>query len=301
MLPTGPRDERLIGAACALGAFLLWGVLPLYFKAIAAAPPLEIVAHRVVWSALLLLGVIALRHRWATLRGALAEHRTRRLLLASTLLVSTNWLIFVWAITSCRVLESSLGYYINPLMNVLLGLLALRERLSWVQGAAVLLAAAGVANLALQSPVFPWVALSLAGTFSLYGLVRKTMALGSLDGLFVETNLLLVRALAFLAVQVAAGESAFLAGDLYLDFLLVLNGLFTTLPLLLFASAARRLNYATVGLFQYLVPTGHFLLAVFVFGEAFTEMHLVTFALIWTALALYSGDVLRVAPRRPAA
>jgi len=297
---TAPGDERFVGAACALGAFLSWGILPLYFKAIAAAPPLEIVAHRIVWSALLLLGVMTLRHRWAALRGALADRRTRRLLLASTLLVSTNWLIFVWAITSGRVLESSLGYYINPLMNVLLGLLVLRERLSRVQGAAVLLAAAGVANLALQSPVFPWVALSLAGTFSVYGLVRKTMALGSLDGLFVETNLLLLPALVFLAVQVATGDSAFLAGDTRLDLLLVLNGLFTTLPLLLFASAARRLNYATVGLFQYIVPTGHFLLAVFVFGERFTEAHLVTFGLIWIALALYSGEVVRVARRRPA-
>lgn len=298
MRPTAARDERLIGGACALGAFLLWGVLPVYFKAIAAAPPLEIVAHRIVWSALLLLGVVALRQRWAALRAALAERRTQRLLLASTLLVSSNWLIFVWAITSGRVLESSLGYYINPLMNVLLGLLVLRERLSRIQGVAVLLAAAGVANLAVQSPVFPWVALSLAGTFSLYGLVRKTMALGSLDGLFVETNLLLVPALAYLAVQVAAGGSAFLAGDSRLDLLLVMNGVFTTLPLLLFASAARRLNYATVGLFQYIVPTSHFLLAVFVFGEAFTEAHLVTFALIWTALALYSGEVLRAARRR---
>lgn len=299
MRPAVARDERLIGGACALGAFLLWGVLPVYFKAIAAAPPLEIVAHRIVWSALLLLGVVALRQRWAALRAALAERRTQRLLLASTLLVSSNWLIFVWAITSGRVLESSLGYYINPLMNVLLGLLVLRERLSRIQGVAVLLAAAGVANLAVQSPVFPWVALALAGTFSLYGLVRKTMALGSLDGLFVETNLLLVPALAYLAVQVAAGGSAFLAGDAHLDLLLVMNGVFTTLPLLLFASAARRLNYATVGLFQYIVPTSHFLLAVFVFEEAFTEAHLVTFALIWTALALYSGEVVRAARRRP--
>lgn len=298
MPPIGPRDERLVGAACALAAFLTWGVLPIYFKAIAAAPPLEIVAHRIVWSALLLLGVIALRHRWAALRRGLADRRTRRLLLASTLLVSSNWLIFVWAITSGRVLESSLGYYINPLMNVLLGLLVLRERLSRVQGLAVLLAAVGVANLAVQSAAFPWVALSLAGTFSLYGLVRKTMALGALDGLFVETNLLLVPALIFLAVQVAGGDSAFLAGDTRLDLLLVLSGLFTTLPLLLFTSAVRRLNYATVGLFQYIVPTSHFLLAVFVFGERFTSAHLVTFALIWTALALYSGEVVRVARRR---
>lgn len=301
MPPSGPRDERPVGAACALGAFLMWGVLPIYFKAIAEASPLEIVAHRVVWSALLLLGVVALRQRWAVLRGALAERRTRRLLLASTLLISSNWLIFVWAITSGRVLESSLGYYINPLMNVLLGLLVLRERLSRVQGVAVLLAAGGVANLALQSPVFPWVALSLAGTFSLYGLVRKTMALGSLDGLFVETNLLLLPALLFLLIQVGGGESAFLAGNARLDLLLVLNGLFTTLPLLLFASAARRLDYATVGLFQYIVPTSHFLLAVFVFGERFTEAHLVTFALIWAALALYSGEVARAARRRPPA
>ena len=298
MPPIGPRDERLVGAACALAAFLTWGVLPIYFKAIAAAPPLEIVAHRIVWSALLLLGVIALRHRWAALRRGLADRRTRRLLLASTLLVSSNWLIFVWAITSGRVLESSLGYYINPLMNVLLGLLVLRERLSRVQGLAVLLAAVGVANLAVQSAAFPWVALSLAGTFSLYGLVRKTMALGALDGLFVETNLLLVPAVIFLAVQVASGDSAFLAGDTRLDLLLVLSGLFTTLPLLLFTSAVRRLNYATVGLFQYIVPTSHFLLAVFVFGERFTSAHLVTFALIWTALALYSGEVVRVARRR---
>jgi chloramphenicol-sensitive protein RarD len=209
--------------------------------------------------------------------------------------------VFIWAITDGRVLETSLGYYINPLVNVLLGVLVLRERLSPWQALAVALATIGVLNLAFQLGSIPWVSLTLAVSFGIYGLIRKTIRLNSIEGLFVETALIAPLALGYLIYLGVTGTGALGAHDGTTDILLLLSGVVTALPLLAFASAARRLQYTTVGFFQYIAPTGHFLLAVFVYGEAFTGAHLVTFGLIWTALAIFTAQSLHAARVRSSA
>ena len=292
--------ERLLGGLSALAAFGFWGVIPVYFKAVAQVPAPELLAHRTFWSVILLLVLIAIGRRWSALRGALAQRRIWLLLTASTTLLALNWLVFIWAVGDGRVLETSLGYYINPLVNVLLGVLVLRERLTPWQGLAVALATIGVLNLTLQLGSFPWVSLTLAATFGIYGLIRKTIRLNSIEGLFVETALVAPLALAYLIYLGATGSGALGAHDRATDILLLLSGVVTALPLMAFASAVRRLQYTTVGFFQYIAPSGHFLLAVFVYGEAFTGAHLVTFGLIWTALAIFTVQSLHTARRRAA-
>ena len=283
---------RLLGGLSALAAFGFWGVIPVYIKAVAHVPAPELLAHRTFWSVILLLVLIALGQRWTAMRGALAQRRIWLLLAASTSLLALNWLVFIWAITEGRVLETSLGYYINPLVNVLLGVLVLRERLNPWQGLAVALAAIGVLNLTLQLGSFPWVSLTLAASFGIYGLIRKTIRLNSIEGLFVETAMIAPLAIGYLIYLGFTGTGAFGGHDRATDILLVLSGVVTAVPLLAFASAARRLQYTTVGFFQYIAPTGHFLLAVFVYDEVFTNAHLVTFALIWTALAIFTAQSL---------
>ena len=289
--------ERRLGVLAALAAFGMWGIIPVYIKAVAHVPAPELLAHRTFWSVILLLVLIVLGRRWRALRAALAEPRAWLLLAVSTSLLALNWLVFIWAITDGRVLETSLGYYINPLVNVLLGVLVLRERLNLWQGLAVALATIGVLNLTVQLGSFPWVSLTLAASFGIYGLIRKTIRLNSIEGLFVETALITPLALGYLIFLGATGAGAMGAGDRATDILLLLSGVVTALPLLAFASAARRLQYTTVGFFQYIAPTGHFLLAVFVYGEAFTGAHLITFGLIWAALAIFTADSLRAMRR----
>jgi chloramphenicol-sensitive protein RarD len=293
--------ERLLGGLAALTAFGFWGVIPVYIKAVAHVPAPELLAHRTFWSVILLLVLIALGHRWTAMRGALAQRRIWLLLAASTSLLALNWLVFIWAIGDGRVLETSLGYYINPLVNVLLGVLVLRERLNPWQGLAVALAAVGVLNLTFQLGNFPWVSLTLAVSFGIYGLIRKTIRLNSIEGLFVETAMIAPLAIGYLIYLGFTGTGAFGGQDRATDILLVLSGVVTAVPLLAFASAARRLQYTTVGFFQYIAPTGHFLLAVFVYDEAFTNAHLVTFVLIWTALAIFTAQSLRSLRRRSSA
>ena len=290
--------ERLLGVLAALAAFGSWGFLPVYFKAVAHVPAPELLAHRTFWSVILLLALIALGRRWRALRAALAEPRVWLLLAVSTSLLVFNWLVYIWAITESRVLEASLGYYINPLINVLLGVLVLRERLNPWQGLAVALATIGVLYLTFQLGSFPWISLALALSFGTYGLIRKTIRLNSLEGLFVETALVAPLALAYLVYLGATGTGALGAHDRATDILLALSGVITALPLLAFASAARRLQYTTVGFFQYIGPTIHFLLAVFIYGEAFTGAHMVTFGLIWTALAIFTAQSLHTMRRR---
>ncbi len=289
--------ERLLGGLAALIAFGFWGGIPIYIKAVAHVPAPELLAHRTFWSVILLLVLIALGRRWSVLRAALAERRVWLLLAVSTSLLALNWLVFIWAITEGRVLETSLGYYINPLVNVLLGVLVLRERLDPWQGLAVALATIGVLYLTLQLGSFPWVSLTLAASFGIYGLIRKTIRLNSIEGLFAETALVAPLALGYLIYLGVTGTGAMGVGDRATDMLLLLSGVVTALPLLAFASAARRLQYTTVGFFQYIAPTGHFLLAVFVYGEVFTGAHLITFGLIWAALAIFTADSLRAMRR----
>jgi chloramphenicol-sensitive protein RarD len=284
------RDERLIGGAYAAAAFGAWGVLPVYFHVLSHVPAPELLSHRIVWSVLLLAGLVTALGRWPAIRAAVRDPRTRLMLLGSTLFICANWLTFIWAVAAERVMEISLGYYINPLVNVLLGVLVLRERLSPAQGVAVALAALGVANLAWQTTGLPWPSLVVALSFGFYGLIRKTTPLASIEGLFLETSIMGPFALAFLLWLGASGQGAFTGGGLGQALLLMAAGLVTSLPLIWFASGARRISYIAVGFFQYLAPTGHFLLAVFAFGEPFSLDHAITFAFIWTALAVFSLD-----------
>lgn len=274
------------------GAYLLWGFLPLYFLLLKAVDAGEIVADRVVWSLVLLIGIIAVARRFDRLMVALRNPRTLGLLAGSAALISVNWLVYIWAVQHHYVLAASLGYFLNPLVNVVIGVVALGERLNRVQTAAVGLAAAGVLVLATGAGTGLWISLTLALTFGLYGLVRKVAPVESLEGLTVETALLTPFALAYMAWLTSADALVF-GDEAGVTALLVLAGAVTAVPLLLFAAAARRLPYSTLGLLQYLAPTLQFLLAITVFGEALTVPHIICFALIWAGLALYVASSVR--------
>ena len=296
MTVAGAPDARQsfnAGVAYAVAAYGFWGLNPLYFKAVTDVPALEVLAHRTLWTVVLLALLVTVGRRWSAIASALRSRRTMLLLGLSTLVISVNWLIYIWAIYVERVLETSLGYYINPLVSVLLGVVVLRERLAPLQMLAVLLAVVGVLNLAIGTGGLPWVAISLALTFGLYGLIRKTAQVGSAEGLLVETTLLLPLALGYLVFLAASGEGSFATRDHTTDLLLIAAGPVTMLPLVWFTSAAKRLPLSLVGFFQYIAPTCHFLLAVFAFGEPFTRTHLITFVLIWTAVALFTWQTLR--------
>lgn len=281
-----------IGVVYALGAFVLWGLYPLYFRQLGSVSPLEVVLQRSVWCLVFLAVLLTLLRRWRWLGEVLRQPRQLALFALSALMISSNWLIYVYAVHSGQVVEASLGYFINPLFNVLLGVLVLRERLSAPQWVAVGFAAAGVLWLTIMGGRLPWIALALAALFSLYGLVRKTAPLGAAEGLTLETLLLAPLALPWLMWWTVAQDGALARGDAQLTTWLLLLGPLTALPLLLFAAAARRLPLATVGILQYLSPTIQLLLGVWVFGEGFSATRLVGFALIWAALAIYSADAL---------
>jgi chloramphenicol-sensitive protein RarD len=285
------------GVLYALGGFGIWGVFPVYFLAAKPVGAAELVAHRVIWSALLLAGWLASRGRLAGLLRELRSARRAGFYLLTALLISANWLIYVWATQNGRVLDASLGYYINPLANVLLGVLVLRERLNRVQWFAVALAAAGVTNLVVSLGVLPWISLSLAFSFGTYTLLRKIANVDPMRGLAAETLLLAPLALAMLAWWAWQGELGFLRHGWAKDVLLIAAGPVTVIPLLLYLEATRRLRLATLGLLQYLTPTLQFLLAVVAYGEPFGQAHALTFACIWLALALYSADTLVRAAR----
>mgnify|MGYP006422433851 CR=1 FL=1 len=284
------RSDGLVGGLYALAAFTAWGVLPIYFHEMRFVPPVQLLSHRFVWAMLLLAILITVIGRWGNILAALRDRRTLLMLVGSTLFISANWLTFIWAVGQERVTEVSLGYYINPLVNVVLGMLVLRERLNAMQAVAVGLAVLGVANLAVQTAGLPWPSLAVALTFGFYGLIRKTTALGSIEGLFLETALATPFAFAYLVYVEQAGTAVFGHVNGGADIALVAAGLVTALPLIWFASAARRLTYIAVGFFQYIAPTGHFFLALFVFHEPFSWPHMVTFLCIWAGLAVFSVD-----------
>ena len=278
------------GIAYATLAFVMWGLFPLYFRQIAAVPPLEVVLHRSVWSLLFVIVLLALLRRFGWMRELAAQPSRLGQFALSALLLSANWLLYVHAIGSAQVVEASLGYFINPIVSVLLGVLVLHERLNKMQWASVALAAAGVLWLTLLNGRLPWIALALAVSFAIYGLIRKTASLGPLEGLALETMLLAPVALPALAWWSFSGRGAIAQGDLALDAWLVIGGPLTALPLLLFAAGARRLPLATVGLLQYLSPTIQLALGVWVFHEPFDRVRLLGFGFIWAGLALYSVD-----------
>ncbi len=289
MPPNGP-DERARGLGYALAAYLAWGMLPLYFKALRAVPAVEVLAHRVVWSLVLLSALLAARGGKAAFRAAFRRDRLP-ILAVTTCLIATNWLVYIWAVQTGRVLEASLGYFVNPLVNVLLGVLFLGETLSRGQRIAVALAAAGVGVLVVRAGTFPWLSLVLALSFGLYGLLRKRAGLDAVGGLLAETALLAPPALVLLGVRAASGAGAF-GGATGTSLLLAAAGPITALPLVWFTLAVHRLRLSTVGLVQYLAPTCQFLLAVLLYREPFGAAHAAAFAFIWASLALYSWDAL---------
>jgi chloramphenicol-sensitive protein RarD len=287
------------GLAYAAIAYAMWGLFPLYFQLLRAVGALEIVLHRSVWSLVFLLVVLALLRRLGALAASLRRPRQVGLFAASALLLSANWLLYVWAVNNGRVIDSSLGYFINPLVSVLLGVLVLHERLRPGQWLAIGFAAAGVLWLTVLAGSLPWIGLVIAASFGLYGLMRKTAALGALEGLALETLLLAPVALPLLAWWTWQGQSALASGDAALIGWLLLAGPLTAVPLLLFAAGARRIPLATIGLLQYIAPTLQLALGIWWFGEAFDTRRLVGFALIWAALAIYSVEGL-VRQRAPA-
>ena len=299
MAPPGRRRQGLLYGLAAYGS---WGFFPVYLKAVARTPVLEVLCHRVVWALVLLLAIAWRHDRLADVGRALRRPRMLAVLSVSTVLIAINWLVYIFAVVRGRMLEASLGYYINPLVNVLLGVLILHETLQRLERLAVALAAAGMLWLALHVGQPPWISLALATSFGLYGLVRKVAPVGALTGLTVETMLLAPFTLGTLVYRLATGRAAFLAGDTRLDVLLVLAGPLTAFPLLCFAAAARRLPLSTLGFLQYLSPTVQFLLAVLVYGEPFRRAQAGAFALIWIALALFAWqNAWRIGANREAA
>lgn len=278
------------GIIAATLAFLCWGLFPLYFHALNAIPPSQILAHRVLWSLLFLAIVLTARRQWKWLPKVLAQPRVIGSFIASAFLLSANWLMYIWAVNNGHVIESSLGYFINPLVNIMFGYLLLKERLRRGQWAAIGLAALGVAWLTWQAGTVPWIALFLAATFGGYGLMRKTAALGALEGLSFETMVLFPLALGYVIWLSLHGENSFSAASDHTRWLLVAAGPITAIPLLLFASGARKIPLSVLGLLQYISPTIQFLLGIWLFHEAFTAERMVGFLLIWSALALYAAE-----------
>ena len=284
------RSEPVLGLIYAASAFLIWGLSPLYWKALGAVPALEIIAHRVVWSFLFLMGLILLQGRWSEFAEILKSGRMLLTLMLTAILVSANWLLYIWAVNNNYMLQASLGYYINPLVNVVLGLLFLRERLRRPQILAVMLAASGVLYLTIAYGKFPWISLTLALSFGLYGLIRKVAPVGALVGLAVETMLLSPPAVLYLVYLNSQGADTIFHVSLKLDLLLIGCAPLTAAPLLFFTLGAKRLYLSTVGLMQYIGPSGMFLLAIFFYNEPFSTSQLWTFAMIWAALGIYSTD-----------
>ena len=297
--PATPEAIAPGALAQAVGAYLIWGVLPLYFKAMGAVPALEVVAHRIVWSVLLLVALLWLRGRLPALGEALVTPRLLRPLIASALLIAANWLIYIWAVGQGQIVAASLGYFLNPLLNVVLGYAVLKERLSPPQWVAVGLAVVGVAVLGWGAGWSLWISLGLAGSFGVYGLIRKVAAVGPMVGLAAETIVLAPVALLFLGGLALAGTGAMGSIDTRTDLLLLASGVITATPLLLFASAARRMKYATIGLIQYIGPTIQLVIAVWLYDEPLTLAHHIAFFLIWGGLALYSWDAWRRSRAQP--
>lgn len=271
-------------------AYACWGLFPLYFHALQAVPPAEMLAHRVAWSLVFLAGVLAALRRWHWLAPALRDRRVLRSFAASAALIAVNWFVYIWAVVHGRVVEASLGYFINPLVNVLVGALVLHERLRRAQWAGVGLAALGVAWIGWEAGALPWIALLLAASFSCYGLLRKTAPLGALEGLAIETLLIAPFAVGLLAWLALHDRSAFVQAGAATQWLVAASGPLTAIPLLLFAAGARRIPFSLLGLLQYIGPTLQLAVGVLAFGEPFGAARAFGFGFIWLALALYSAE-----------
>jgi chloramphenicol-sensitive protein RarD len=291
-----PEPHPRAGFVLGLLAYALWGILPLYFKAIAAIPPVDIVAHRVLWSLPFLACLIGVSRGWSKVREVFTNRRTIGVLLLTALLIGGNWLLYVYAVNSGHLLAASFGYYLNPLANVLLGRFVLHEKLNRLQWAAVAIAAAGISVLAAGALAQLWISLTLCATFALYGLLRKVVSADAVTGLGVETVFLFPLALAWLAWRYSAGAPV-MGGSNALAVLLLFAGIVSTTPLLLFTAAAKRLPYSTLGMLQFLAPTLQFVIAM-IYGEPLRTAHMIAFPAIWIALGLYVTALLS-APRLP--
>jgi chloramphenicol-sensitive protein RarD len=270
-----------------IAAYTLWGVLPIYWKMLHQVPATQVIGNRIVWSFLLLVGVLLFTHQWTIFRSAAASSRIVGIYSIAGILLTINWLVYVWGVNSGFIIETSLGYFINPLISVLLGVLVLRERLRITQWIPIGIAAAGVVYLTAAYGRLPWIALTLALSFGIYGLVKKLAPLGSLYGLTLETGIVFPVALAYLLFVGLRGSGAFLQEGPQITLLLICAGPVTTIPLLLFASAAKEIPLAIVGLLQYIAPTLQFLIGVFIYKEPFDRSLLVGFIIIWIALILF--------------
>ncbi len=290
--PATPEDTPQ-GLAFAVGAYGLWGFLPLYMKAIAHIPAAEIVVHRIIWSVPVGALVLILLGRTDTLREAFRQPRTLMMGCVTAGLISVNWGIYIWAVNSGHALDASLGYYINPLFSILLAAVLLGERLSKLQMAAIALAAVAVAILTLESGKFPWVALSLTLTFGLYALAKKRLPIGPNQGFLLEVLILLIPALVYLGYIATQGQTHFAQGVPFDTWMLVGCGVVTAVPLILYANGAKRLRLSTIGILQYIAPTMIFLCAVLVFDEPFGRARMIAFPLIWLALVIYSISLFR--------
>jgi len=290
-MPPSRQKQSALGVAYAAAAYLVWGTFPLYFHALAGVPATQILAHRILWSALFLLLLITLLGRWGEVVPELRSPGTVPSLALSAVFISTNWLIYIWSVNAGHVLDASLGYFINPLVTVLLGVVFLRESLSRRQVMAVALAAAGVIALVLWAHRVPWIALGLALTFGLYGLVRKRVRVGAMGGLLCEVTVLAPLAAVYLFWESRAGLNAF-GSSTRVTVLLAASGVVTAVPLIWFALGVQRLRLSTIGLLQYLNPTTQFAIAVFAFGEPFTPAYALAFGCIWVSLAIYTAEAL---------
>jgi chloramphenicol-sensitive protein RarD len=282
------RNPRQTGTLYVLAAFVSWGLLPVYWKALQSVPAHEILAHRVFWSFVFVSLLLGKQKRWAEFRWTFRTRRNRWICLLTAAIIGSNWFIYIWAVNHDHIVDASLGYFINPLITVLLGVIFLRERLNAWQVTAFILASIGVGYLTLQYGRIPWIALSLALTFGFYGLLRKTARIESLIGLTAETGLLSAPALAFVIMLGLRGEGAAGTASLWTHAQLMGAGLVTATPLLWYTIGVRRIKLSTAGFLQYLAPSMQLLLGVLVYGEPFTRTHLISFGLIWAALLLYS-------------
>jgi len=290
-MPTTPEEHRR-GLILALGASVIWGLVPVYFKLLGGVPPVEVVAHRILWSVVLLITILAATRRLPALAAALTDIRVLRALLLSAVLIGGNWLLYIWAVASGKLLAASFGYFLNPLVNVVLGVTVLRERLSGAQKAAVGLAAVGVAIAATGAIDDLGIGVALALSFAFYGLIRKLTPVGAVEGLAVETIVLAPLCAGWIAWHATAGTLAF-GRETGIDALLIGSALVTSAPLMMYAASARRLPYATMGVLQYIAPSMVLVLGVTVYDEPLVPAMAVAFVFIWAGLAVFTVDLVR--------
>jgi len=289
---TSNKSHETSALIAGIAAFTTWGLVPIYWKLLKAVPATEILAHRFVWTSIFLIALLTWQHRWTEVETNVRSQRASLYCLASGSMIAITWFLYIWAVIIGRVIETSLGYFMTPLMNVLLGAVFLRERLRRWQFVSVLLGTIGVFNLTFGYGRFPWVALSLCTTFGLYGLLRKKSGTAAIPGLFIETVLLVPLAIAYLIFLKTNGQLMFGPANISLSILLVSTGIVTALPQVWFGHAAQHLRLTTLGFLQYLAPTGTFFLGVFIYHEPFTRNDLITFAMIWIALAIFTCEAL---------